>query len=27
LFSSSGNLSLLLFQSNYKRARVAQWVR
>ena len=27
LFSSSGNLSLLLFQSNYMRARVAQWVR
>jgi hypothetical protein len=24
LFSSSGNLSLLLFQSIYKRARVAQ---
>ena len=24
LFSSSGNLSLLLFQSNYMRARVAQ---
>ena len=24
LFSSSGNLSLLLFQSNYMRARVTQ---